>query len=140
MVKEGFEKPKGFKKTIGTLYGKKGYIMLDEDGHLVSKDGKHINEEGFYVRRGIKYGRTIPTHKKYQRFVVYGGGGPRAVGYDIDSKGHVINERGEHSDPWGVALYDDNKPIAPVAAKRAMWMKRNYKQREPDVDPFVGYP
>ena len=66
VIREGFDKPKGIHRTSGTLYGKKGYILLDEDDHLVSKDGKHINEEGFYVDRGVKYGRKIPTHKKRQ--------------------------------------------------------------------------
>ena len=60
-VEEGYEKPGGIHRTRGTLYEKKGYILLDEDNHLVSKDGKHINEEGFYVGRGVKYGRKNPT-------------------------------------------------------------------------------
>ena len=50
-MEDGFEKPEGIYTTKGTLYGKEGYILLDKDGHLVSKDGKHINEEGFYVKR-----------------------------------------------------------------------------------------
>ena len=134
-MEDGFEQPEGIYTTKGTLYGKEGYILLDKDGHLVSKDGKHINEEGFYVRRGVKYGRKIPTHRKKTQFVVYGGGPP--VGYPIDAKGHVINARGEHSDAYGVAFYDDSKPITGVAAKRIMSRKRNYKKRRPDVNPFV---
>ena len=49
------EKPTGVTQIFGSVRGKPGFLFIDAEGHLVSGLGKHIDEDGFYVSKGVKY-------------------------------------------------------------------------------------